>query len=166
MLSPFLKKLLFARQFTIEDGKIEIIKLRNMLISPDFILNLQEKDPDALYKLSKNIMKKDLDFFNKTISLKSQASIDRIKDIYEIFGFGKIQILDFDTKNKRGVVNILDSPIAKAHLLNNKVSSEPKCHFIAGKISGIFSFLFKKDVNAKEVKCMAKGDDFCQFVIK
>lgn len=166
MISPFLKKLMFARQFLIENGKIEIIKLRNMMISPNFILSLQEKDPDKLYGLSKKVMKKDLEFFNEKISLSGAASLNRIEEIYEALGFGKINIVDIDRKKKRSTVNILNSPIAKAHLVDHKNSPEPKCHFIAGKISGMFSFLFKEDVDAKEVKCIAKGDDFCQFIVQ
>lgn len=166
MLSPFLIKLINARQFNVENGEIKLIQLRNMFISPDFILELQEKDRKTLYDLSKKSMKKSLNFLKSKISLEGLGSIKTIEQLYEVLGFGSITILDLDTKKKRGVVNISNSPIARAYLSTKGSSKEPVCDFIAGKVSGIFSFIFKKNVDAKEIKCLAKGDDFCQFVVK
>ena len=166
MLSPLLKKLIFARQFSVENGEIQLIQLRNMLISPDLILKLQEVNATRLYEISKKVMKKDLDFLRGKISLEGQGNIQRLEELYELFGFGNIKIVDLDRKKKRGVVNIHNSPIARTYLLNNKASKEPKCNFIAGKIAGMFCFIFRKNVDAKEVKCLSKGDDFCQFIVK
>lgn len=166
MLSPLLKKLIFARQFSVDNGEIQIIQLRNMLISPDLILQLQEADSPRLYTISKKVMKKDLDFLRGKISLEGQGNIQRLEELYELFGFGDIKVIDLDRKKKRGVVNIHNSPIARSYLLSRKASKEPTCNFIAGKIAGMFCFIFKKDVDAKEIKCLSKGDDFCQFIVK
>ncbi|UCD03579.1 MAG: hypothetical protein JSW73_03505 [Candidatus Woesearchaeota archaeon] len=106
MLSPLLKKLIFARQFSVENGEIQLIQLRNMLISPDLILKLQEVDATRLYKVSKKVMKRDLDFLRGKISLEGQGNIQRLEELYELFGFGNIKIVDLDRKKKRGVVNI------------------------------------------------------------
>lgn len=158
---------MFARQFSIADGKIEIIKLRNMMISPEFILELQKKDSKRVYELSKKSIEEELKHFKSKISIGGPASLNRVEEIYEVLGYGKFKVVDLDTKKKRSVVNIYNSPIAESYKKNNKKKSKKtQCDFIAGKISGVFSFIFNKKVEAKEVKCLAKGDDFCQFVVK
>lgn len=40
------------------------------------------------------------------------------------------------------------------------------CAFDSGVLEAIFSKYFGHDVNAEEVKCYAKGDEYCCFVIK
>ncbi len=40
------------------------------------------------------------------------------------------------------------------------------CAFDSGILEAIFSRYFGRDVNADEVKCYAKGDEYCCFVIK
>lgn len=167
MLSPFLKKLLFTRQFSIVDGKIEIMNLRSLMLSPEFILKIQEKDSKLIYNLSKKEMIEQLQYFKSKIAIKGLEGLKRIEDIYELLGFGKIKILDIDKNKKRCVINIYDSPIAEKYIKNSKKkSSKTTCDFISGKLAGMFCFIFNKEVESKEVKCLSKGDDFCQFVIK
>jgi predicted hydrocarbon binding protein len=47
-----------------------------------------------------------------------------------------------------------------------KGSSEPQSHYIRGVLDGFFSSLFKVEMEAKETKCIAKGDPYCEFEIK
>ena len=42
----------------------------------------------------------------------------------------------------------------------------PACAFDSGLLKGIFSNFYGHEVEAKETKCYAQGDNFCQFVIK
>jgi len=37
-------------------------------------------------------------------------------------------------------------------------------HMFRGFISGILSRLFGKELLAKEVKCVSKGDEYCEFL--
>jgi len=40
------------------------------------------------------------------------------------------------------------------------------CHFSLGLFSEFFGKLFNKKIKSYESKCVAKGDDFCEFVLK
>ena len=40
------------------------------------------------------------------------------------------------------------------------------CAFDSGILEAIFSFHFKSKVNVEEIKCYAKGDNYCCFIIK
>jgi predicted hydrocarbon binding protein len=45
-------------------------------------------------------------------------------------------------------------------------SSQPQSQFVRGTYSGFFSGLFGKIVEADEVRCVAKGDSICEFLLK
>ncbi len=40
------------------------------------------------------------------------------------------------------------------------------CSFDSGILEAIFSRYFQEHVEVTEVKCYAKGDDYCQFMVK
>lgn len=42
----------------------------------------------------------------------------------------------------------------------------PQSQFVRGIYSGFFSGLFGRHVNAEEVRCVAKGDTVCEFLLK
>ena len=44
--------------------------------------------------------------------------------------------------------------------------TEPNSHFFRGFISGIASILLGREMLAEEVKCIAKGDEYCEFIIR
>jgi uncharacterized protein len=40
------------------------------------------------------------------------------------------------------------------------------CAFDSGILEAIFSAHFGRKVDVEEIKCFAKGDDYCSFVVK
>ncbi len=42
----------------------------------------------------------------------------------------------------------------------------PQSHFYRGAVAGVFARFFGKDVEVKEIKCIAMGDPYCEFEIK
>lgn len=47
---------------------------------------------------------------------------------------------------------------------SNRVSSAPAANFIRGHLAGLGKSFFEKEVDCVETKCMAKGDQMCEFV--
>lgn len=45
-------------------------------------------------------------------------------------------------------------------------AEEPNSHLFRGILSGILSRLWNSKVSVEEVKCVAKGDDYCEFRVK
>ncbi len=45
-------------------------------------------------------------------------------------------------------------------------SGVPVCHFLRGYCAGIGEALTNQEMDAEEVKCVACGDDHCEFAIK
>jgi len=48
----------------------------------------------------------------------------------------------------------------------NKPSNEPSGHFSRGVLAGLLSELTGREMVVDEVKCIAKGDPYCEFVAK
>jgi predicted hydrocarbon binding protein len=167
MLSEFIKRLLFARQFFIINGKIEILGDREIMMPPDFILELQDMDEAKVFAMIKKHTMEHLKILTKKVGASGEGLFKSVQDFHETFGYGEIQIVDLDNKLKRAIVRVKDSPLSAAYLKKyNKKSSKPVCKSIEATLSGAFTFLFEKDVEAKEKSCVGQGKDFCEFVIQ
>ncbi|MFH0868832.1 MAG: 4-vinyl reductase [archaeon] len=166
MFSPFVKKLMFARQFNMEDGKIEFLGDRELLLPVGLVTEFQAFDVDKTYIFAKKTCIAELARITARLGVKGPELVKNLTEIYEAFGLGRIEIKDFDVKNGRAIINIMDSPVARDYIRKNKSSKRETCNFIAGMLAGIGESIFGKSMEAKEVKCIAKGDNVCQFIVK
>lgn len=187
MLSPLLKKLLFVRQFSIAEGKINILGIRHSMLTTDALLELQDIDNTKLYDLMKDSTFRQLSEFVEHAKVYSQLKntifqniaklssklgggeegmLKTLQEIFDIYGLGNLVIANLDNQKKQAFVRVYESSIAQSYLEKKGKSQTPVCTITAGVLAGIFSYLFKKDVNAVEGKCLAKGNSFCEFLIK
>jgi len=185
MLSPILQKLLFINQFGINEGKIEILGSRYIMLYASDLLYLQEIDESKMYAFMKGNSKKDLKeliehakvykglkdesvknivALSSKVGKSSDGMIKTLQDLFELYGLGKMNIISLDNKAKKASIEIKDSTIAYAQLKKGK-TKKPVCTITAGILAGMFSHIFEKDVDCIEKKCKAKGDDSCLFVI-
>jgi predicted hydrocarbon binding protein len=93
--------------------------------------------------------------------LKKGLKDEELKCALEVFltngGWGKVRAkLDF--QKKIAVVRIRNSVMTR-----QIKSKEPVCHFISGFIAGALSVIFSKKAECVEIRCKAKGDNFCEF---
>ncbi len=188
MLSALLKKLIFVRQFSIIDGKIEILGNKHIMLGSDALLELQEIDTEKfyeamktsaksqmkgiveqakVYKQLKDVFASDISLLSKKIGAGNQGMLKTVQDIFDIYGLGKMEIVSLNNQNKQATVRIRESSIAKSYLKKNrKKSSRAVCVITSAVIAGMFSYLFNKKVDATETRCLAKGNDLCEFSIK
>ena len=159
MLSPFLKKLMFARQFFNINGKLEILGERNVILEPDLLLMLGKDGYEFGKKAAKSFFTK----YAKKIDL-IQNNYANLMNLLEILGLGSIKIMKA-TQNSATVV-VKDSVEAERYIKSNGRSKSPVCDFTAGFLAGTFSFISKKNTDARETACNAKGDASCVFEIK
>jgi len=148
MLSSFIKKLMFARQFLIIDGKIEILGKRQVMLPADVVQELQKSaKADSL----KVLIKKNIEDYAKKLGAGEEGLLKNISDIFETYGLGKMEIVDLDNKNKKCLVRILNPSIEGNSVLLDSI------------LSGIFSYLFKKEVKAEKTKSSAQ---LIEYVVK
>jgi len=77
-------------------------------------------------------------------------------------GFGRIKATDVYLGEARMRVIVYDS--FECELFRGE--GKPMSNLIRGIIAGWVSRLFKREVSVKEVKCIAKGDPYCEFVVE
>jgi predicted hydrocarbon binding protein len=185
-LSSLLQRLLFVNQFKMIDGKIEILGNRYIMLDASDLLVLQDIDKSKMYKRVKDMAENNLkdlvehaNVYNgmKDQSLKNIAEISKmigkseegliktLQSLFDIYGLGKMEIIDLDNENKKAIIRIKDSTLAHAQI---KISTTQfcVCTMTAGVLAGIFSYIFQKDVNCIEETCIAKQDNICEFNIE
>lgn len=186
-LSPIIKKLLFVRQFDIDEGKIKLLGDREIMLHASALLELQEIDETKLYDIAKQSSLKQLsgavehakvyskmkDVFieeiaslGKKIGETDQGVIKTLQEIFEVYGLGQMTIEDIDNSGKKASIIIRDSTIAdewgEKHGGKSKAAI---CTITAGVLAGIFSYIFGKTVDCVETKCKAEGNSYCMFNI-
>ena len=157
MISSFLKRLLFARQFYMMDGKIEILGKKQIMLPSDVVSYLQNNDSKVVYTNIKSAVSKDIEDYAKKLGSSGEGMLKNIEDIFETFGLGKLEVVDLDYKNKKGVIRIYNSP------LNGKSTD---IQVTSAVISGIFSFLFSKEINAQQTKPSVKMTGYHEYILR
>jgi len=161
MLSSFLKKLLFARQFFMVDGRIEILGKKQVMLPSNVIAVIENMHQEVAYNYIKNAIRKDIEDYAKKLGSSEEGILKNIGDIFGTFGLGRLEIVDLDNKKKSSIIRVHNSPLIEA---KNGKTIAPK--MTPAIISGVFSFLFNKEVEAKQTNPSTKGFDYYEYVVK
>ena len=160
MISPFLKRLLFARQFFMIDGKIEILGKKQVMLPSDVVSCLQNNDPKEVYTNIKSTISKDIEDYAKKLGSSGEGMLRNIEDIFGTFGLGKLEVVDLDYKSKKGVIRIHNPPLDDIKKINSGFQVTPAV------LAGVFSFLFSKEINAQQAKQSIKGTGYHEYILK
>ena len=160
MLSSFLKKLLFARQFEMADGKIEILGKKQVMVPSDVIYDLQIINPKLTYNNIKRDIRKDIEDYARKLGSGEEGMLKNIDYLFETFGLGKMQVVTIDNKKKNCIIRVYNSPFLGSQVLKDNLQITPAV------LSGIFSFLLEKDVDAQQTNVSIKGTNYLEYVIK
>ncbi len=161
MLSLFIKKLLFTRQLFWSDGKLEILSQRFCSIPSRLLYDMQKHDPEKLFELIKAAAEEQIKNFSKRLGISIDGMIEDLPEFFNLFGIGKLEMYDIDKQKKHAIVKVHDTPFISYYH-----DEKPICSITCGVLSGIFSFLFSEEVKASVNKCAAKGQPYCEFIIK
>lgn len=160
MLSDFLKRLMFARQFKMLDGNIMVLGTRHVMFPISALYNLENVDKDILYTAFKDSIKEDLKHNPGILGLNDTSICQDITNVFGTTGLGKLTIVEFDKLKPKATVIVCDSD--ESYLTDEKITT----YVIAGIIAGIFSYVLTKDIDFKQVKVGECGINSCQFEIK
>ncbi len=184
-LSSFLQKLLFINQFNIKDGRIDLLGDRYTLLNASIILSLQDIDKTKMYnsvknsslehiknlvdhaqvyKNIKNEALRNIANLSQRISKSDEGVIKTLESIFDIYGLGRLVILDMNNQDKTAILKIENSTLALSQLKIVKAKI-PVCTLTAGIIAGIFSYIFNNNVDCIEKNCLAVKADSCYFEV-
>jgi predicted hydrocarbon binding protein len=99
--------------------------------------------------------------YREVLGFSDEEIIRFMMDMGSQIGWGRFELERFDSDKKRIIIKVHHSPFAEGY----GSSSEPVCHMIRGVLGGMASLVFGKDVESKELSCLAKGDECCRFEI-
>lgn len=182
-LPEFVKKLLVLGQLKWEDGAFFVGGERSVIFRAGLLVELQDKLSRKLgHEEAGNMMKAlgreqsrsaferyATSGINKKAPLEkdettgSEDPVIRAGQLFlETTGWGKFNYLWF-REQKRSVVEVENSPVARAYSERYGKTDRPMCHFLAGLLEGSTGFILGKDVEYVEKECVAQGSKKCIF---
>ena len=144
-------------------------EVRYLLIRPETLMTFQKAIEKELGGRASQILYQS-GFQGGSLSPKKYQEVFGFSDEEIIYfmmemgsqiGWGRFELEKFDLSEKKLIVRVYHSPFAEAY----GSSSTSVCHFIRGVLGGIASVIFKKECEAKELTCLAKGDKCCRFEV-
>lgn len=84
------------------------------------------------------------------------------KAYFKTMGWGIMDVANLNVEKGEAQVRIYESFECET----GKDNETPYGHFIRGILAGFFSSIFQREAKAVETKCIAKGDPYCEYVIK
>ncbi len=160
----FINKLRLTRQLIFEEGQISLLgKPTVMMLPADAFIELHsvylKQDPVRLYEIGKAA---GMDFHELVAhyALEPQHVIKFGVQVFNISGFGKLEVSQIDYENSRCIMHIKESIITKIK------SEDPACHYIRGLLVGFMQKTLCPDIEGVEKSCMAQGHQMCEFVLQ
>ncbi len=151
LLSPFLKKLMFAQQFAMADGTIRVLGQKHVMLPVHVLAGLQEMDKHRCYAIVKNGIKATLEDCEQRIGPSSQGSLSISMQIIETLGIGRPQVVTLNNTAKSAIVRVLGA---------DKTNDDA---IVPAVLAAMFSVVFKKDVECSLVRREAS---YAEYTVK
>ena len=92
---------------------------------------------------------------------RDREFLKRWGDFYKSAGVGwfKLEEIEIDFEKRNGYIRIKQSFIAEEY----GSSDRPVCHFLGGFFVGVLEEIFGEKLMCKQIKCISKGDPYCEF---
>ena len=102
----------------------------------------------------------------RRILTRSPEGFREAVDTFSSAGFGSFQIEELRFSDGFARISCPDAFEAWAFLQTGKSSAAPVCHYSTGVLLSFMEQISRRnDISATERKCIAKGDDYCEFVV-
>jgi len=167
----------------IREGKIEFTEDGKIIAFNEYIAQLpvrvlnrlliilrenfgEDKAKEILKELGRFQVKQAFQRYIKTMGWKEVPKdkiIEFAKQVTTSLGLGKYEIRKI---GETYIISINKTPLAEEFLLEYGKQENPIDFYLAGCWEQFFSSFTGKPMICEEVKCYAKGDDCCEFVVK
>jgi len=149
-----------------EGGVIIPVRVLNYLFLS--LLELGEKGEEIIRKIATIQINLAMKRYQKVFEIRPlEQSLLKILEMMSLFseslGFGKLK---FQIINENTVIFRINSILAKEYFLEFGKSTRCWDIYIGEIIKSFISLNLQKKVECKEVKCIAKGDEICEFIVK
>ena len=149
-------------------GAFSVIGVPAVIMSVETIVKIQQDAEEILGSIGAAIIfyeaGRDAGFswasrFKEGWNVKEDDFGSAIKEFYADLGWG---IFEISSLTKEGTtIRVENSFIARAY----GKSETAICHFLSGYSAGIVQTISGQKMDAQETKCIAKGDNCCEFIV-
>lgn len=156
-------------RFNPEKGGLFFKEVRYLLMRPETFVAFQkaiekelgDKASQILYQTGFQGGSLSSRNYQEVLKLSGEEIIHFMVEMGSQIGWGRFELERFDGKNKVLIVKVYHSPFAEGY----GPSSKAVCHMIRGVLGGMASSVFGKEIESKEISCLAKGDQYCRFEV-
>ncbi|MEM2143924.1 MAG: ATPase domain-containing protein [Candidatus Jordarchaeaceae archaeon] len=152
-----------------ERGVVELLGARIVINEADYEAQIMksliekygyEKAGKMLYSLGRRGSRAVVEAFMRGFKTRISEAIQIYARFIALRGYGQF-IGEFDEKN-----NILHTKHLKSTFCISSANFKPTGFWASGIQSGLYEMLTGKKCITEEVKCIAKGDEYCEYVTK
>ena len=159
----FMQKLVLARQIKFNKGKIELLNQKLSIFPISVFSTIIENNPSTIpdvYKSTKNSAEL---FASETQKLHKFTGRELANWLIDIIAFSGWGIAKFTIYNGKD----LSAKIRFDHSTIGEIASKKEAvdHAVRGFFAGGGSISMNKNIECLEIKCIAKGDKICEFVL-
>ena len=168
-VSDFMKKMMFVRQFSSDNGKITVYDVRLVTLAfislkemqEEIISGLGKKGVGIIYNASKKGGYEMAKQLCTVMGLSGSKAVDLLMlGCRELTGWGSFELMDYKPAERKAIFHVTNGPFGEVP------SKAENCHFTRGLVAGAMTYIFNSEVDAVETKCMAKGERFCEIVVQ
>jgi len=171
VLSSFFKKLLMAKHLRFVEGDVAVFEITHVMHPASAHLHLAEQlekkfgagAQEAVYEAGKNTAAEVAKELYDKFKVKGLESVNLWRNIIELNGMAKV--VSISPKEKGFATVVASSSIAK-HKASKAGKGAKVDYFLAGFLAGIFSQIYDRELECKEVQCIVEGAANCSFEIK
>ncbi|MHA1377242.1 MAG: V4R domain-containing protein [Candidatus Helarchaeota archaeon] len=153
------------------DGELSLRGTRILLMPRGTLLNIVEAVEDItdkdttteiLYHAGERMAMQFCNILSSRYGLKGVGMIRAYAQIISTRGWGLVELKDIDIE--KGTMRA----VVKKSLIGSgrKVETDPVDYIPAGVFAGIMEYITKMKLVCEEIKCVAKGDNYCEFIVR
>lgn len=175
MLKGFFKKLIMARQLTLEDGRIEEFGVRMAFLPTHTITKLVEEmykqdgaDAfDHLFETGRAHGHYVFEEVGQEHDVPRNRFVQETVESANVLGLGEVTAEQVNMDTGRIVLRVEDSPFAESFPASDVLQDvdRPVDDLMLGMIHGIAEKIFDAPVTSREEQCEFQGDPFCRLVV-
>ena len=165
-------KIMAVRQASFKDGEITLFNERvaivpeeSIIFITDYLIKNKDKIPEFYDGIRKSVYDGWANNIRKTYNFDKDPRkfVEWLINLGAFVGWGKHELIQFDSANLTGVLRTYNGPIAQHY--KGKFNF-PVDHFWRALIAGSSSAAFQRDMDWIEINCMSQGKEYCEFLFK
>jgi len=115
-----------------------------------------------LFEIGVQTAKRAIKSMRERFNLRGRELIEAFLALHAAGGWFRYEIVKYDEEGRSFVIRLYDNIECKVFIGKK---DKPVNHLIRGELEGAFDEAYGGKFKAIEVKCIARGDDYCEFVI-